>query len=356
MIALSGGVDSTVAMTLLKQQGYDISAAYMKTWVNEEGIDVFGDCPWHQDILDCQACTKALGVDFEVVDFIKEYHHQIVEYLVEGYRLGRTPNPDVMCNARMKFGKFLDYAKSRGYNKVATGHYCDLRENPDGSRDLVMGADPSKDQSYFLVMISQEQLQAAVFPIGSLLKSQVRDIARLNNLPNSEKKDSQGICFLGKIKIQDFLRCYIPEVDGDIVNTNGQKLGTHRGLYNYTLGQRKGIGVPSNTNHKSYVVVAKNFENNTLVVDFDSPEAPNLYRKEVEIIEINWINKPILSPRKIYARVRYRDPLIEAFITPLEGNRARVEFAVEQRAIATGQVMAIHDTDQTTVLGGGFYK
>lgn len=356
MVALSGGVDSAVAMTLLKQQGYDVSAAYMKTWMNEEGIDVFGDCPWHQDILDCRACAEHLGVDFQVVDFIKEYREQIVEYLVEGYRLGRTPNPDVMCNRRMKFGKFLDYAKSRGFSKVATGHYCNIRENSDGSRDLAMGADPGKDQSYFLCMITQEQLQSALFPIGSVLKSQVREIARMNNLPNAEKKDSQGICFLGKIKIQDFLRCHIPERPGDIVNVEGKKLGTHRGLYNYTLGQRKGIGIPSNTDRKSYVVVAKNFDTNELIIDFDSPAAPHLYSAEAELVEINWINKPICQPRKIFARVRYRDPLVEAIIKPLSHGRAKVEFCAPQRAIASGQVMAIHDTDRSTVLGGGFYR
>ncbi len=356
MVALSGGVDSAVAMTLLKQQGCDISAAYMKTWMNEEGIDVFGDCPWHQDILDCKACAEHVGVEFQVVDFIKEYREQIVEYLVEGYRLGRTPNPDVMCNRKMKFGKFLDYAKSHGFSKVATGHYCDMRENSDGTRDLIMGADPGKDQSYFLCMITQEQLKSAVFPIGSLLKSQVREIARMNSLPNSEKKDSQGICFLGKIKIQDFLRHHIPEKPGDIVTAQGKKLGTHKGLHNYTLGQRKGIGIPSNTDKKSFVVVAKNFDTNELVIDFDTPSTPHLYSKTAELAEINWINRPILEPRKIFARVRYRDPLVEAFFIPLGSGRAEVEFASPQRAIAPGQVMAIHDTDRTTVLGGGFYR
>lgn len=355
MMALSGGVDSSVALALLKQQGEYVSAAYMKTWVNEEGIDVFGDCPWHQDILDCQAVAEKLGVDFEVVDFIEQYHKEIVEYLVDGYRRGLTPNPDVMCNRRMKFGKFLEYARRRGFSKVATGHYCSMRENADGSRDLMVGADPGKDQSYFLAMITQEQLQSALFPIGSLLKSDVRETARMCGLPNSEKKDSQGICFLGKIKIQDFLRHYIPEKAGDIVNTEGKVLGRHMGLYNYTLGQRKGIGVPSNTDRKCYVVVAKNFETNELVVAFDSPDAPHLWRSEVFVDEINWINKPITEPREIYARVRYRDDLVKVLFTPLPEGRARVEFEKPQRAIASGQVLAIHDSDPSVVLGGGFY-
>ena len=355
LVALSGGVDSSAALALLKQQGEDVSAAYMKTWMNEEGIDVFGDCPWHQDITDCENVCKHLGVNFEAVDFIKEYREEIVEYLVEGYRLGRTPNPDVMCNRRMKFGKFLDFAKKRGFDTVATGHYCSMRENSDGSRDLEMGADPSKDQSYFLVMMTQAQLQAASFPIGSMLKSQVRDFARMEGLPNSEKKDSQGICFLGKIKIQDFLRHYIPESEGDIINRSGKVLGKHKGLFNYTLGQRKGIGVPSNTDNKRYVVVAKDFQTNSLIIDFDSSEAPDLYKSTVNVVEINWINKPVQEQRQLYARVRYRDELVKVLFTPLPNNKAMVEFETPQRAIAPGQVMAIHDTNQTTVLGGAFF-
>lgn len=355
-MALSGGVDSSVALALLKDQQCRVCAAYMKTWMNEEGIDVFGDCPWHQDIRDCRNVCENLGVEFEVVDFIEEYRKQIVEYLVEEYRRGRTPNPDVMCNRRMKFGKFLDFALSRGFDSVATGHYCQIRQNSDGSRDLEMGADPSKDQSYFLCMITQQQIQRASFPIGSLLKTQVRDVARMHCLPNSEKKDSQGICFLGKIKIQDFLGHYIPESDGDIINPQGKVLGRHKGLFNYTIGQRKGIGVPSNADNKRYVVVAKDFKNNALVIDFDSPNAPNLYSKSALVNGINWINKSLERPEKIFVRVRYRDDLTRALFTPIGNGCARIDFDEPQRAIAPGQVVAIHSPDQTTVLGGAFFQ
>ncbi len=354
-VALSGGVDSSVALALLKQRGEDVAAAYMKTWVNEEGSDIFADCPWHADIADCEAVAKVLGVEFEVVDFIEEYRREIVEYLVDGYRRGQTPNPDVMCNRKMKFGKFLEYARSRGFSRVATGHYCSLRENPDGSRDLLSGADPSKDQSYFLAMITQEQLQCAEFPIGSLLKSQVRDLARINKLPNAEKKDSQGICFLGKVKIGDFLRHYLPDSPGDIVRPDGKKVGMHKGLFKYTIGQRKGIGVPSNADGKRYVVVAKNFERNELVVAFDGRDAPNLWTREARVGEINWINKPVEEPQKLWARVRYRDGLEKILFTPLGGESAKIEFERPQRAIATGQVLAIHGDDPRVVLGGGFY-
>lgn len=354
MVALSGGVDSAVAMLLLKQEGVDVASAYMKTWMNEEGSDALGDCPWHQDILDARACAEVAGVDFEVVDFIEEYRRQIVEYLVEEYRAGRTPNPDVMCNRRVKFGKFLDYARARGFSKVATGHYCRDRLNADGSKDLLIGADPGKDQSYFLTMITQQQLQSALFPIGSLLKAEVRDIARLNGLPNARKKDSQGICFLGKIRVQDFLRAYIPEQPGDIVNAAGKVVGRHRGLCNYTIGQRKGIGVPSNADRKKYVVVAKDYSTNALRVDFDSPEAEGLYAGSVIIKDINWINARVDSPERLQVRVRYRDPLIWARFTPLSDTRARVDFESAQRAMAAGQILALHRNP--VVLGGGIVE
>lgn len=354
MAALSGGVDSAVAAVLLKQQGFEISAAYMKTWMNEEGADAIADCPWHQDIIDAEACAKIIGINFEVVDFISEYRRQIVDYLIDGYRNGLTPNPDVMCNRRIKFGKFLDYALDRGFDIVATGHYCSSRDNPDGSRDLVIAADPSKDQSYFLAMITQQQLKRALFPIGSLLKSEVREIARINELPNSEKEDSQGICFLGKVDIRDFLGHFIPQNPGDIVNAEGKKVGTHMGLHNYTIGQRKGIRVPSNANGKRYVVVAKDFSTNTLYVDFDSQSAKNLYQSSATVRDINWINKPVDCERTIQVRVRYRDPIIEAIFTPLGGGRARVEFECKQRALTPGQILAMYDGD--TMLGGAFYE
>lgn len=353
LVALSGGVDSSVAALLLKQQGYDVKAAYMKTWVNEDASSAFGDCPWHKDVRDAEEVCKKIGVDFEVVDFIREYHEEIVEYMVEGYRRGITPNPDVMCNRKMKFGKFLDYAKKIGRGIVATGHYCASVENSDGTKDLVMGADPSKDQSYFLAMITREQLKSAMFPIGSLLKSEVREIARMNGLCNSEKKDSQGICFLGKVKIQDFLRNFIEEKPGDIIDAKGRVLGRHRGLFNYTIGQRKGIGVPSNKDGKNYVVVAKDFKNNALRIDFDSPTLPELWKREVEVENINWLNKVLDTESKIKARVRYRDPLVNATFIPLSDKRAKVVFEEPQRAVASGQILAMYDSN--VLLGGAIY-
>ncbi len=353
LVALSGGVDSAVAMLLLRERGEKISAAYMKTWMNEDESNFSGDCPWHEDIEDAKACCEKLRVPFEVVDFIKEYEEQIVRYMVDGYKNGLTPNPDVMCNRRIKFGKFLDYALSKGFENVATGHYCGKLENPDGTCDLVMGADPGKDQSYFLSMITQEQLKRAEFPIGSLLKSEVRDTARLSGLPNAEKKDSQGICFLGKVKIKEFLKSRIPENPGSIVRRDGKVLGRHMGLHNYTIGQRHGMGIPSNSDGKSYVVVSKNFDSNELVVDFDSPDIPDLYKNEVVLGNWNWINEKIDGPLEVSARVRYRDPCVKAFFEPLSKDLARVSFDKPQRGIARGQVLALYIENK--LVGSAFF-
>jgi tRNA-specific 2-thiouridylase len=326
----------------------------MKTWMNEEAADFMGDCPWHEDLRDAEAVAKKIGIDFEVVDFIKEYREQIVDYMVDEYKNGRTPNPDVMCNRRMKFGKFLDYAKSAGCDAVATGHYCASMTNADGTKDLLMGADPSKDQSYFLAMITREQLAHAVFPIGGIIKSEVRDIARMNMLPNASKKDSQGICFLGKVKIQDFLKSFIEEKPGDIINAEWKILGRHKGLFNYTIGQRKGIGVPSNTDNKNYVVVAKDFSNNILRIDFEDSIAHELWKSEATVNGINWINRELKKPAKIQVRVRYRDPVTDAEFIPLENGGALVKFETPQRAIASGQILAMYD--KRTMLGGAVFE
>lgn len=354
LVAMSGGVDSAVAALLLKQQGCDVRGAFMKTWMNEDAASAFADCPWHEDLKDAQAVAKKIGIDFEAVDFIKEYREEIVDYMVCEYKSGRTPNPDVMCNRRMKFGKFLDYAKKIGCDFVATGHYCASVENNDGTKDLLMGLDPGKDQSYFLTMITKEQLAQAIFPIGNMLKSEVRDLARMNNLPNAAKKDSQGICFLGKVKIQDFLKNFIEEKDGDIINAQGKIVGRHKGLFNYTIGQRKGIGVPSNTDFQNYVVIAKDFEKNILKIDLDKPQHPELWKNEVHINHLNWLNKALCFPQKITVRVRYRDPLVQAEFIPLSDKRAQIKFETPQRAIASGQVLAIYSG--RILLGGGIYE
>lgn len=353
LVALSGGVDSSVAALILKKAGYEVASAYIKTWINEEGSDLFADCPWQEEIKHAQAAANHIGIEFEVVNLIKDYRERVVKYLVEGYRNGITPNPDIMCNREMKFGVFLDYAIKSGFDGIATGHYCQRQENPDGTFDILEGLDKNKDQSYFLALVQQEQLKHAIFPIGHLEKTQVRQIAKQNGLPNAEKKDSQGICFLGKISINKFLSQYIEDKPGLIVNSNGKVLGEHKGLHHFTIGQRKGIGIPSNTDHKNYVVIAKSFETNELIIAFDNPTGSELYTKEANIRNISYINQSVKEERKLLAKPRYRDPSQLITFKPNLENKAHIEFAENQRALARGQILALYDGEK--LLGGGIY-
>lgn len=355
LVAMSGGVDSSLAAALLKEQGYEIAGAFMKTWMHEDESTVFADCPWEQDMEDARKVAQQLGIDFEVVNLIDDYRKRVVDYLVEGYRNGTTPNPDIMCNREMKFGVFRDWAKAQGFDAVATGHYCRKRTNADGSCDVLEGRDKNKDQSYFLAYVNQPQMQDAHFPVGELLKPEVRAAAQRLALPTATKNDSQGICFLGKIKIGDFLEQFIEDQPGDIVKLDGTPLGQHRGLHRFTLGQRKGIGIPSNTDNKNYVVVGKDVEKNHLIVAFDEPDTPGLYQTHMRLRSLSWINKPPTLPANILAKPRYRDPSTPVAITAGDDapDTLRLTFAEPQRALALGQVCAIYDGE--TLLGGGVY-
>ena len=353
LVALSGGVDSSVAALLLKQAGYDVSGTYMKTWMHEEDSDIFADCPWQQEIEDSRAVSETLGIDFQITNFIKDYRERVVNYMVQGYKNGITPNPDIMCNREMKFGVFLDYALANGFDGIATGHYCRKFQNPNGSFDILEGLDKNKDQSYFLALVKQDQLKHALFPVGDLEKPRVREIAKENNLPNANKKDSQGICFLGKINIADFLKQYIDDKPGPIINLEGKVLGAHQGLHRFTLGQRKGIGVPSNTNFKRYVVVAKDYKNNQLVLAFEKDDTPGLFATEVSLCNLSFVNKTITEKTNILGKPRYRASSQALQITPTHNNTAQVTFTKKQRALAPGQLLALYDGDK--LLGGGFY-
>ena len=356
LAALSGGVDSAVAALLLREQGHEVVGAYMRTWMHEEGA-VFADCPWERDLEDARTVAEKLGISFHLLNLIEDYRARVVEYLVAGYATGETPNPDCMCNREIKFGVLAGHATRLGCEFVATGHYVRRRENADATVDVLAGSDPNKDQSYFLALVRQESLRRALFPVGHLYKPQVRELARAAGLANAERKDSQGICFLGRVPINAFLDRYISAKPGPIVTLAGREVGTHRGLHRYTLGQRQGIGVPSNTDHKAYVVVAKDLARNALLVAFDEPEAPGLWGREFSLRNLQWTNQslPAAQPIGLLAKPRYRDPAMQATLTidAQDSSRAKLVFADAQRALASGQIAALYQGE--VLLGGAVY-
>ena len=351
-MGLSGGVDSAVAAALLVEPGHEVVAGYMKNWVNDEGIP--GHCPWQQDIEDALAVAKTLGIEFRVIDLMDAYRQRIVDYLIDGYRSGITPNPDVWCNREMKFGVFLDYALAQGFERVATGHYARRRSLADGSPAILRGADPNKDQSYFLALLTRRQAEHAMFPTGELLKPEVRAVARRFQLPVADKKDSQGICFLGQVKMSDFLRHHLPDTPGEIVDPAGKVLGHHRGLHLYTLGQRKGHGVASPREGMAYVVVGKDPTRNRLIVGWDDPASAGLYTRVCTVGTLSAIGEPIAARGLIDAKPRYRSKAEPAAIEDLADGRVRLEFRRPQRAIAPGQICAFYDGGR--LLGGGVFE
>ncbi len=349
MVGLSGGVDSAVAAALLVEQGHEVVGGYMKNWMNEEGIP--GDCPWEQDIEDGRAVAKKLGIEYRVIDLIDSYKEKIVEYLVNGYEEGLTPNPDVWCNREMKFGVFLDYALSQGFEAVGTGHYARRRVLSDGRAAVLRGADTNKDQSYFLSLMTARQVEHARFPTGEMLKPEVRDVARRFGLPVAEKKDSQGICFLGQVKMSDFLAHYLPDKPGEIVDTGGRVMGEHRGLHFYTIGQRKGHGVASPREGMAYVVVGKRAAENRLVIGWDTEESEGLYTNRCVVGNVTSINEDIAGLKRVEAQPRYRARAEIARVDARDDGRVGLVFDKAQRAVVAGQIMAFYDGGR--LLGGG---
>jgi tRNA-specific 2-thiouridylase len=349
---MSGGVDSSVAALLLKRQGLDVAGAYMKNWMNEDGV--VGDCPWMEDMEDARRVAGQIGIDFQVVNLMRDYRDKVVQYLLDGYGSGLTPNPDTMCNREIKFGVFRDWAGDHGYQAVATGHYARRSVLSSGAAELAEAADRNKDQTYFLALLSQAQLQGARFPLGDLEKPEVRRIAREAGLSTAGKRDSQGICFIGEVRMGDFLRAYVPDRPGPILRaSDGRELGRHRGLHYFTLGQRRGIGVPSNADNERYVVVGKRPGDHALLVAFDRPDAPGLFQSEVRVRSISWIGEPVPGERELEGRVRYRDPRVPLRFVPEGAEAALIRFARPQRALAPGQVLALYDGDR--LLGGAVY-
>lgn len=347
LVALSGGVDSAVAALLLKQKGHAVTGLYMRTWMHE--ASVLADCPWKEDMESARQAAAHIGIEFQVQNMMDAYSQHVVHELVEGYRHGLTPNPDILCNQHVKFGVLLEYAMAHGYDYLATGHYC--RKSADNNA-ILEGLDPLKDQSYFLAFIPPAALTKVLFPIGELTKPQVRSIATAAGLPNAQRKDSQGICFLGKVPINDFLKAYIPDAPGPIMNLEGKLLGTHQGLHRYTLGQRHGIGIPSNADFEHYVVVRKDYTTHTLYLAFERPLMPELYTSHIRVTRLHFLTADIPS-HSLLARPRYRDPATPITLEYHSDHTASVRFESPQRALAAGQVIAFYKDSQ--LIGGAQY-
>ena len=282
------------------------------------------------------------------------YQNEVVMPMVNGYEQGITPNPDILCNRTMKFGALLDYAEEMGFSALATGHYCKRKKSSGTPAELWEGEDKNKDQSYFLARITNEQLEKARFPLGEIEKLKVREIARELGLPVAEKKDSQGICFLGKVKIGDFLSNFLEDNPGEILTTDGRVVGEHKGLHRYTLGQRRGIGVPSNTDNENYVVTGKNETENQLIVAFESRNEATLWGTHYKVESLSFLTKhPPLEPVHILGKARYRDPSVSLLFRPLGNSRAEIVFDQPQRALTPGQVLALYEGER--LIGGGTY-
>ncbi len=445
-VAMSGGVDSSVAALLLKRQGYDVVGVFMKCWTGSSTwihADFYADkrenvseCGWEKDAEDARRVAEKIGIPFYTWDFEEEYKKKVVDYMIRGYKRGETPNPDVMCNREIKFGLFLERALKIGADYIATGHYVRLQRMRDSklsrfyrglstkseqihanlrkdkfvdsgkfvlrraqddpepvervvvSHRLCQAKDKNKDQSYFLWTLTQKQLQYCLFPIGDYIKPEVRKIAKRAGLPTAEKKDSQGICFLGQVALADFLKEYLPEKRGAVLNLSGQKIGEHQGAHFYTIGQRH-IGIK---NYESRIrgrqdtrpsYVAKKDVKKNIIVVAEGGDNPALYRKEVALSDVNFIIPPVIHNSKfdipVLARVRYRQPLAPATLIIADDKRtgadknprvsacksATLRFYKEQRFVAPGQSAVLyikhearnmkHETEYE-MLGGGVIR
>ena len=350
---MSGGVDSSVAAALLKKQGYEATGVFMKNW--SQPVETYSkkkSLCWIDERRDAIRVAAKLGIPLLTFDFEKEYRKWVVDYMFREYKAGRTPNPDIQCNKLIKFPLFLKRAKKMGADFIATGHYARLAErkkSEDKAFSLFQAKDKTKDQSYFLWTLGQEQLKHCLFPIGDYLKSEVRRIAKKLGLANAQKKGTSGICFIGEVKLREFLKKRIKEKPGKIITTEGKVVGRHPGIFYFTIGQRQGLGV---SGKKPYYVAAKDAKNNILIVA-EGENHPALYKKEIVLKDVNFI-RPITNyrlPITVYARVRYRQPLSQAVIYKKGGNYNLI-FKKPQKFVAPGQ-SAVFYSKAGELLGGG---
>jgi len=381
VVGLSGGVDSSVAAYLLKEQGYDVVGLFMKNW-HDESVIIANECPWIEDSNDAMLVAQSLGIPFQVIDLSAQYKERIVDYMFAEYAAGRTPNPDVLCNREIKFDIFLKTALSLGADFVATGHYCRKAETTVNGKTvyrLLAGKDKNKDQSYFLCQVTQEQLSKALFPIGEMDTSEVRNIARSENLVTADKKDSQGLCFVGKISLPDFLQQKLEPKSGKIVEisperiahnpdlTNaesltlphsfsaeeGEVIGEHRGAHYFTVGQRKGLKVGGKA--KPLFVLGTDVDEN-IIYTGQGDDHPGLYRKGIRVPEkdIHWVRNDLTmneGENRVYkVRIRYRQQLVGAELS-LRNAQLYIIFDEPQRGVAPGQFVAWYTGDE--LIGSG---
>jgi len=349
-VGMSGGVDSSVSAALLKDAGYDVMGVYMKNWSGDD-FGIQADCPWEQDVEGVKAVCEVLDIPFKSYNFEKEYREEVVNDFFAEYEAGRTPNPDILCNKEIKFKRFLERALEDGADFIATGHYAQHLEE-HSEHKLVRGNDTNKDQTYFLHTFTQEQLKHVLFPIGHLPKSEVRKLADKYDLPNAKKKDSQGICFIGHIDVQEFLRTTIETQKGDIVDIEtNEVVGTHDGTMFYTIGQRRGLGVGGAG--LPYFVADKKKGENILYVA-KGEDNPALFKSEVELEEMHWISgvQPEL-PLECEVQIRYRQKAVKATYS-YKNKKHLVVFKDPVRAISPGQSAVLYNGD--VCLGGGVIK
>ena len=374
VIGLSGGVDSSVAAYLLKKEGYEVIGLFMKNW-HDEGVTISNECPWLEDSYDAVMVSQKLKIPFQTVDLSREYKERIVDYMFDEYSKGRTPNPDILCNREIKFDLFLKIALSLGADLIATGHYCQKNEKKINNKklfQLLEGKDHNKDQSYFLCQLNQYQIKKSLFPIGHLTKSEVRKIAKSEGLVTAEKKDSQGLCFIGKVKLPDFLKQKLKPIEGIIIkipetfemynfkNINllefdesislpfkyceddGEKIGTHQGAHYFTIGQRKGLAVGGSK--KPLFIIGTDVKSNIIYVG-EGNSHPGLYRKALRVAydQIHWIREDLSLVEgetiRVKARIRYRQPLSVATLVQKK-DYLYVFFDELQSAITPGQFIA----------------
>jgi tRNA-specific 2-thiouridylase len=348
VLGLSGGVDSSVAAWLLKREGHEVVGVFMKNWEDDDTDEY---CTSRQDLVDAAAVADVVGIEIDAVNFAREYRERVFAHFLDEYRAGRTPNPDVLCNNEIKFKAFLDHARSLGADAIATGHYARLRRI--GERvELLRAVDASKDQTYFLHQLTQEQLAPAMFPLGALTKRAVRAIAHEHGIPTFAKKDSTGICFIGERPFRDFLARYLPREPGPIETPEGKELGRHHGLAYHTLGQRQGLGVGGTRGGTDapWFVAAKDLARNALVV-VQGHDDPRLYARTVEVDAMHWIAGAPPEPAEGFAaKTRYRMADAACRIEPLAHGGWRATFDAPQWTPTPGQYLVLYDGD--VCLGG----